>query len=179
MIHELTCPLLGAPPTCPAHYHSKALNSGDSEIPDNGGFTVKGGGDSWEWWKGVGVWLCMSYVSCLCSTAVVNKEMVGKLEGRLGVAKEELTAASLKLSILVKTFRQSQLHLASSRAAASNVPGQSSKLSFRTLLSQPFHCFSVSYFLFSNLVPFLPSPFQFNQTPPGELRSGWMMPTGL
>ena len=58
------------------------------------------------------------------STVAASQEVVDKLESRLGVAKEELTAASLKLSILVKTFRQSQLYLASSRAAASNVPGQ-------------------------------------------------------
>ena len=40
-----------------------------------------------------------------------------QLESRLAVAKEDLSAASLKLSILVKTFRQSQLYLTPSRAA--------------------------------------------------------------
>ena len=66
----------------------------------------------------------MCLAVCVCSTVAASKELVDKLEGRLGIAKEELTAASLKLSILVKTFRQSQLYLASSRAAASNVTGQ-------------------------------------------------------
>ena len=69
--------------------------------------------------------------------------MVDKLEGRLGVAKEELSAASLKLSILVKTFRQSQLYLASSRAAASNATGQWSVLVASKLFLYPSHLLSL------------------------------------
>ena len=45
-----------------------------------------------------------------------------ELEGRLAQAKEELSAASMKLSILVKTFRQSQLYLAPTRSA--NITGR-------------------------------------------------------
>ena len=51
-----------------------------------------------------------------------NKELIERLEGRLTATKEEMSAASLKLSILVKTFRQSQLYLTSTRAA--NLTGE-------------------------------------------------------
>lgn len=50
------------------------------------------------------------------------KEVNEQLEGRLAMSKEELSAASLKLSILVKTFRQSQLYLTSTTAANLTLP---------------------------------------------------------
>lgn len=53
-----------------------------------------------------------------CSPSPPSEEVVRELEGRLGLAKEELSAASMKLSILVKTFRHSQLYLTPTRSAS-------------------------------------------------------------
>ena len=60
--------------------------------------------------------------SCVILHSPVGGPLEEQLEARLAQAKEELTAAGMKLSILVKTFRQSQLYLAPTRAA--NITGE-------------------------------------------------------
>ncbi len=54
--------------------------------------------------------MCMTLDHELLSSSG-PESLVEQLETRLASAKDELSKASLKLSVLVHTFRQSQLHI--------------------------------------------------------------------